>query len=77
MNTPGESTFGPSRLESIRQELKPILALLQKARSHSLCNNHHMARADLQVALAKYETIMPVLNRMLEERTTNFDANSG
>lgn len=56
----------PSRIESARQELKPILVLLQAARAASLQNNVPLTRTEIQRAFAKYETILPILNTALE-----------
>lgn len=56
----------PSRIEGARQELKPILVLLQAARAASLQNNMALVRTEIQRALAKYETILPILNAALE-----------
>lgn len=54
------------RLEGARQELRPILVLMQSGRAALLNNNTALARTEIQRALAKYETVLPILNKVLE-----------
>ncbi|MGI0076134.1 MAG: hypothetical protein ACREAU_01860 [Nitrosopumilaceae archaeon] len=58
--------FGPQSYVAALGELKPILVLLQTARSAIMRNQPNVAQTEIQRALAKYQNILPALQAGLD-----------